>query len=109
MSETSKRVLASAKMATASDACVLAREVTALESQLATARHACQCQWRPLTEDPATWPEESMVVVRARENHALTLTWWGEYQRRAWQQLGWTHWLPLPDPPKELTYAYAQE
>lgn len=58
-------------------------------------------QWRPLTEDPKTWPEVGWIVVwdarmptRAKAGRVLSETG-TELMRQ-----GWTHWLPLPEPPK---------
>ena len=63
--------------------------------------------WRPLTDDPATWPEERRWVCTIKPGDARVsgpLPWPGgdvERIRSALALLGWTHWLPLPDPPKE--------
>lgn len=65
-------------------------------------------QWRPLTDDtktltddPKTWPEVGWIVVwdarmptRAKAGRVLSETG-TELMRQ-----GWTHWLPLPEPPK---------
>lgn len=60
-------------------------------------------QWRPLTEDPATWPEEGQLVavVDAEKKWGIpdanaNATYWSPRVAAN----GWTHWLPLPEPPK---------
>ena len=60
-------------------------------------------QWRPLTEDPATWPEVGahVLVYDAPQSaaHIYRLAVTGDALRK----LGWTHWAPLPAPPEQET------
>lgn len=58
-------------------------------------------QWRPLTEDPATWPEEGQTVAMSNA--------YGDIDARKFDlrvdRYGasrWTHWLPLSTPPVSI-------
>ena len=82
-----------------SDACVLA--VAALREQE-------QRRWIPVTE---RLPEESgMYIVTANDGHVQRVSFvlW-QKKNRVWNLVGarsyWrvTHWMPLPEPPKEET------
>jgi len=60
-------------------------------------------QWRPLTSDPKTWPENGQLVavVDAEKKWAIpdanaNAAYWSPRVAAN----GWTHWLPLPEPPK---------
>lgn len=61
-------------------------------------------QWRPLTESPASWPESGtrMAIVDAADMTRFRIA----TRVHAPEQMadfivnGWTHWLPLPPPPK---------
>ncbi len=61
-------------------------------------------RWHPLTSAPETWPEEGQLVAVvdaargwADPNANADALFWNA---RAARQ-GWTHWHPLPPPPKE--------
>lgn len=54
-------------------------------------------QWRPLTDHPKTWPEEGQWVLLWDGTAAEDWRWL--YTAHSFVQ-GWTHWLPLPEPPK---------
>lgn len=61
-------------------------------------------KWRPLTESPASWPESGtrMAIVDAADMTRFRIA----TRVHAPEQMadfivnGWTHWLPLPPPPK---------
>lgn len=61
-------------------------------------------QWRPLTADPASWPERGtrMAIVDAADMTRFRIA----TRVHAPEQIadfivnGWTHWLSLPPPPK---------
>lgn len=61
-------------------------------------------QWRPLTADPASGPERGtrMAIVDAADMTRFRIA----TRVHAPEQMadfivnGWTHWLPLPPPPK---------
>lgn len=50
--------------------------------------------WRPLTEDPATWPEEGqrVLMLDAEEDETRVVVW-----PRTTSARGWSHWAPLPE------------
>lgn len=56
-------------------------------------------EWRPLTSDPALWPEEGQLIllydgdVTYDTTHSVTRV-------AVAMAHGFTHWLPLPDPPE---------
>ena len=57
-------------------------------------------QWRPLTEDPASWPEVGQdVAILWRDRRTSTGTFRAVCGANAFDRLI-THWLPLPGPPK---------
>ena len=59
-------------------------------------------QWRPLTDDPKTWPEEGQRVATLTRSGLLAAhSWFVEVGGRAVDAGYTTHWLPLPEPPKE--------
>lgn len=59
-------------------------------------------QWRPLTDDPGTWPEEGQRVATLTRSGLLAAhSWFVEVDGRAVDAGYTTHWLPLPEPPKE--------
>lgn len=50
--------------------------------------------WRPLTEDPASWPGEGqrVLMLDAEEDETRVVVW-----PRTTNSRGWTHWAPLPE------------
>jgi hypothetical protein len=68
--------------------------------------------WRPLTEDPATWPEEGQWVLlrsAAVKDGPDLQRWFARRRSQAtrcssWARPAhWTHWAPLPAPPEQET------
>lgn len=59
-------------------------------------------QWRPLTADPASWPGEGQWVLLydGAVTDDDTGTEWNADSVAVALGEGWTHWLPLPPPPK---------
>lgn len=58
-------------------------------------------QWRPLTSDPATWPEEGRRVVLWYPGAGAGIArWWRSLRASGEAFSAATHWLPLPDPPE---------
>lgn len=61
-------------------------------------------QWRPLTSDPESWPEQGAYVVVSDEKDAGPHRYFrvgrmlGDDAKNM-AETGWTHWLPLPSPP----------
>lgn len=56
--------------------------------------------WRPLTDDPKSWPEEGQTVALiCRRNGRTQGGSLVDFDKRA---VGYyTHYLPLPDPPQK--------
>lgn len=60
-------------------------------------------KWRPLTSDPASWPEEGQYVMFGAWSADGTRCWISSMltcMRADMTPTGWSWWLPLPPPPK---------
>lgn len=58
-------------------------------------------QWRPLTDDPKSWPEEGQEVVLTGPEWTDVATWTDGQGATLHGDPQWTHYLPLPDPPQK--------
>lgn len=72
---------------------LLERALTALKAQ----------GWQPIESAPKD-PDGDFILMHSRDGITLSARWNGHqfsFGHHSWPQVDFTHWMPIPQPPKE--------